>query len=323
MADRDQDEDDAPKDTKGVEEETVESDEESPTEEGDTSGKDEDESEDDESDDNEESDEDEDEDEDAYAAADAPSEARTDKPTTVLLALAALALGGAAGWFGHGIQVKNAHAKADAAVQGTGEEAKGPCKDWETKLCAELGDQSHGCKQAQSVSAVLPGSSCQVALTAIGSTVAKIKETRASCETIMNKLCSEIGTETKACELVKTQTPTFPPEKCDQMMESYPQILAQLQQMEQRGGPPGAGRPPGPGGRPPGGGPPMRPPGASPHSPGVPPSTMKPVPTSPGAAKPSGAAPAKAPTAPAKAPAAPAKAPAAPAKAPTAPAKAP
>jgi hypothetical protein len=256
MVDRDEEEKAATETREGAEDETVDSKDNAVSDE--SSGSDESDSDDD------EEEEDDEEEDDAVASADAPRESRSDKPPTLLLAIAGLALGAASGWFGHGIKVQKSYDSADAAVQGTGDAARGPCKDWEKQICEQLGEKSHGCTQAKTIGSVLPGSSCEVALKQVASTVEKIKAARSSCETIMTKLCSEIGDGSKACELVKTQTPTFPPEKCDQMMESYPQILAQLQQMEKRGNVPGAGGPGGPGG------PPMRgpgmPPGASPHS---------------------------------------------------------
>ncbi len=182
-----------------------------------------------------------------------------------LLAVAALAVGAAGGWFGHKLQAEKAMKAADAAVEGQGDAARGPCKDWEEKICGEFGDASFSCGQAKSSSPILPGSACQLALKAVPDTLTKIHSARTTCESITTKLCAELGAENRACKMVQTDTPTFPPEKCDEIAKNYDQVVAQLKTMEQRGGP---GGPPGgsPAGRPGMGGPP---PGMRGPSPGM------------------------------------------------------
>ncbi len=182
-----------------------------------------------------------------------------------LLAVAALAVGAAGGWFGHQLQAEKAMKAADAAVEGQGDAARGPCKDWEEKICGEFGDNSFSCGQAKSSSPILPGSACQLALKGVPETLTKIHSARTTCESISTKLCAELGAETRACKMVQTDTPTFAPEKCEEIAKNYDQVVAQLKTMEQRGGP---GGPPGgpPGGRPGMGGPP---PGMRGPSPGM------------------------------------------------------
>ena len=218
--------------------------------------------------------------------AEGPKSAKPDdergSSASLLVGVLALAAGFGIGWFGHDYQVQKAAKTADAAVQGEGEGARGPCKDWETALCAKFGDTSFPCTQAQSGSSLLSGAACEQALKSIDGQVKKIEESRASCNDMMNKLCSELGAESKACELVKTQTPSFPPQRCDDMMKNYDQVLSQLKMMEQRGAIPGAGGPGGPGG--PGGRPPM-------HGGGHPPAVRVSPSGAPGGPAPGGPAP--------------------------------
>jgi hypothetical protein len=91
-------------------------------------------------------------------------------------------------------------------------------------------------------------------------TLAKIKAARASCDKLVTKLCADLPPGSKTCAMVKERTPSFPSERCDQMLSSYDKVIAELKQMDQQGGSPmGA-----PGG--------MRPPGAMPGAmPGGPP----------------------------------------------------
>lgn len=180
-------------------------------------------------------------------------------------AAVALLIGGAGGWFGHQMQTQKAMKAADAAVEGQGDAARGPCKDWETKICEDLGDNAYSCQRAKASSDLLPGSACKLALEAVPATLTKIHAARTSCDAMSTKLCAELGADSPGCKMVESQTPSFPPDKCDEIAKNYDQVLAQLKQMGARGpgGPPGMGGPHGPGGpRGPGG--PGRGPGPAP-----------------------------------------------------------
>jgi hypothetical protein len=188
-------------------------------------------------------------------AATVPSERRTDSKrgsSAWIVGVAALALGAAGGWFGHQLKLDKAMKAADAAVAGQGDAARGPCKDWETKICDEFGSEAFACNQAKSSSPILSGSACELALNTVRATITKIHAARSTCDTMSAKLCAEIGAETRTCQMVKKDTPTFPPEKCEEIAKNYDEVLAQLKSMEQRagmggppGGHPGMGGPPG------------------------------------------------------------------------------
>lgn len=216
----------------------------------------------------------------------AAKSSRDDEPSSsspLLIAVLALAAGFGVGWFGHNYQVEKALKTADAAVQGEGDGARGPCKDWETAFCTKFGDKSFPCVQAQSVSSLLSGSACEQAIKTMDAQVKKIEDSRASCTNMMDKLCGDLGAESKACELVRDQTPSFAPQRCEDMMKNYDQVLGQLKMMEQRGALPGQGGPGGPGG-----------PGGHPPSVRVSPTTAPSGPAPSGGPVPSGPAPAPA-----------------------------
>jgi hypothetical protein len=90
----------------------------------------------------------------------------------------------------------------------------------------------------------------------------------------VSKLCADLSPGSKTCDMVKERTPSFPHERCDQMLQSYDKVIAELKQMDQQqsgmqmGGPggPQMGGPGGPQRMPPGGMPPGgMPPGGMPH----------------------------------------------------------
>ena len=177
----------------------------------------------------------------------------------VLLALLA---GGAAGYFGHMLQAKAAAAKADSAAPGSGGKA-GPCDAWEKKICSSTGEQSAACMQAKGATELLAPSACEAALAAVPATLTKLKAARASCDKLVSKLCADLPPGAQSCALVKEKTPSFPAQRCDEMLQHYDEVIGQLKQMEEQGGPRGPGGPHGPGGP---GGPGMSaPPGMPPH----------------------------------------------------------
>jgi hypothetical protein len=82
-------------------------------------------------------------------------------------------------------------------------------------------------------------------------TLAKVKAARASCDSLVSKLCKDLPPGSAACDLVKEKTPSFPAARCGEMLQHYDEVLGSLRQIDQQGGPgmgaPGMGRPPMPG----------------------------------------------------------------------------
>jgi hypothetical protein len=176
----------------------------------------------------------------------------------VLLALLA---GGAAGYFGHMLQAKAAAAKADSAAPSGGK--AGPCDAWEKKICSSTGEQSAACMEATGATELLTSSACEAALAAVPATLTKVKAARASCDKLVSKLCADLPPGAQSCALVKEKTPSFPAQRCDEMLQHYDEVIGQLKQMEEQGGMMGGpGRPRGGG---PGGPGMSAPPGAPPH----------------------------------------------------------
>ena len=181
----------------------------------------------------------------------------------MLVAALALAAGGAAGWFGHIAQAQaKIRAESVASPAGSGVPA-GPCGAWQKKICAGSGDQSAACAQAKGASDLLTPSTCEVALAGVPATLAKVKAERVPCDNLVNKLCADLTPGSSACAMVKERTPSFPHERCSQMLERYADVLGELKQMEQQQGPQMGGSPHG---MPPGAAP-GAPPGAAPGAP--------------------------------------------------------
>lgn len=185
----------------------------------------------------------------------------------VLIALAAAGIGAAGGWFGHDAQAK-AKLRADSAPTAGSASASGPCGTWQQKICAG-NDASAACAQAKAATELLTPSTCEVALAAVPATLAKIKAARVPCDTLVGKLCAELPPGSQTCAMVREKTPSFPTERCTEMLAHYDEVLQSLKQMDQQAGAQmnGPGGPGHPMGAP--GGPAMQPPRA-PAAPGAP-----------------------------------------------------
>ncbi|HEY2404896.1 MAG TPA: hypothetical protein VGI10_02790 [Polyangiaceae bacterium] len=159
----------------------------------------------------------------------------------VLVGVVALAFGAAGGWFGHEAQAK-AKLRADSAPATAGSgAASGPCAAWEQKICAGSGDQSAACHQAKSATELLTSGTCERALETMPATLAKLKAARVPCDTLVGKLCADLPPGSQACALVKERTPSFPSERCTEMLQNYDAVIGELKTMDQQMGaaPPG------------------------------------------------------------------------------------
>jgi hypothetical protein len=182
--------------------------------------------------------------------------------SAALFAVVALAAGGAAGWFGH-IEQAKAMLRADSTPAAAGSaSASGPCRSWEKQICATGTEQSAACQQAKAASELLTPATCEAALQAMPATLAKIKAGRVPCETLVGKLCTDLPPGSATCQMVKERTPSFPSERCREMLGTYDTVLAEVKMLDEQVGQMGHGMP---GGMPPGAMPPgAMPPGAMP-----------------------------------------------------------
>ena len=160
----------------------------------------------------------------------------------IVVGVLALAAGAAAGWFGH-IEQAKAKLRTESAPAASGS-ASGACGTWEKKICSSSGEQSAACQQAKGATGLLTPTTCEVALEAVPATLAKVKAERASCDTLVSKLCKDLPPGSQTCNMVKERTPLFPSDRCKEMLKSYDQVLAEVRQLDQNPMPMGM---PGPG----------------------------------------------------------------------------
>jgi protein-disulfide isomerase len=127
------------------------------------------------------------------------------------------------------------------ATNAQGDAAKGDagaCDAYAKSLCGIAGEQSETCNAIKTVvGGLLPSAACEAGAKDLDFTKSKLEGLKEVCKTLADKLCKDLGETTKSCEMVKTQTPTFPPDRCQSLMQNYDAVLADLQRMEARNKP--------------------------------------------------------------------------------------
>jgi protein-disulfide isomerase len=108
------------------------------------------------------------------------------------------------------------------------------CADYAARVCKEGGEESGNCTTIKSATELLAPEACAVALTNVNFTIKKLGEQKKKCEELVGKLCGDLGAETASCEMVKTQTKNFTPDRCALMMQHYAEVLGDLKQQEER-----------------------------------------------------------------------------------------
>ena len=161
-----------------------------------------------------------------------------------LIAVLALATGGAVGWFGHIAQAKAA-LRADSAAPTT---ESGSCGSWAQKICGSSGKESAACAQAKGAAELMTPLTCEAGLLAMPATLSKLKVMRSSCDKLVTKLCADLPPNSQTCSMVKERTPAFPAQRCEEMMQHYDEVIGQLRQMDQQQAAMHPGGPGGPGG---------------------------------------------------------------------------
>jgi len=131
----------------------------------------------------------------------------------------------------------------DKLGMGAKKEAKAnpkACVDYSKKVCDEAGAESGTCTSVKAATDLMSPTACAAALTDFAFTKSKLGDARKACDSLMAKLCKEIGDKTETCEMVKTQVKNFPPERCTMMESHYAEVVADLKKREEKNKPLGA-----------------------------------------------------------------------------------
>ena len=158
--------------------------------------------------------------------------ARTRAHSHVVLGFGmALLASGLAGTFASGCDQLGAAPKKEVKVADTA------CADYSKKVCDAAGAESGTCTSVKTATELMPKAACGAALADFAFTEKKLGEAKKSCDELTTKLCAELGDKSETCEMVRTQTKTFPPERCTMMMEHFAEVVADLKKREAKNQP--------------------------------------------------------------------------------------
>jgi len=111
------------------------------------------------------------------------------------------------------------------------------CEEFAARICKETTDTSATCTSLKSSVELLTPEACSVAMTNVAFSLKQLANKRKKCDELTTKLCTDIGQATQTCEMVKNTTKSFPPERCDQMLQHYAEVLDGLKKQEERNKP--------------------------------------------------------------------------------------
>jgi hypothetical protein len=157
-------------------------------------------------------------------------------PWLIVVLCLGVPVGFGLGQAGHDFQVNQANRESDAAVQGNGDQARGPCKDWADTICERMGsEQAYECTHARAASRLLSGSACVRAQEGVLAKIGALKAGRVECDELFGKACIDLGPEGKGCEFATAKAPTFSSEECQDMKRHYKRVLAKLMKRQEEG----------------------------------------------------------------------------------------
>ncbi len=107
------------------------------------------------------------------------------------------------------------------------------CEKYASAVCEKIGVQTPECAALSTASKLLTEAACKEANKGVDYAVAQFQESRKECDTLVKKLCEDIGPKTQTCDMVTTMTATFPTERCSMMLEQYDQVVADLKRREE------------------------------------------------------------------------------------------
>jgi len=125
-----------------------------------------------------------------------------------------------------------APAPSGSAAVAAAAAAKGPCQKYAATLCEKAGKESEACQSLTASAEILSPAACTAGMKDLAYSYKKLGEATKSCDDLVSKLCTAIGPTTETCNMVKTQTKSFPQSRCKSMLEHIPEITADLKKME-------------------------------------------------------------------------------------------
>lgn len=125
-------------------------------------------------------------------------------------------------------------AAAVAAADTAPVEPASPCREYAEWLCAEAKDTMAACVAMKQLEDLLSPATCRQALADRGHAVATLNSWRSECDSLVERLCTDIGPATATCRRLRDQRAHLSPDRCHGMAAEYATLIAQLRQEEAR-----------------------------------------------------------------------------------------
>jgi protein-disulfide isomerase len=107
-----------------------------------------------------------------------------------------------------------------------------PCATLAQKLCEELGPSSDSCRMTKGVVTFLPDRACEEGIANFADSQKRVRELRASCESLAVAVCTELGEDSESCVALRADLPNIPPGHCAALLHDQDQIIAALKTRE-------------------------------------------------------------------------------------------
>ncbi len=122
--------------------------------------------------------------------------------------------------------------KSAPAASGSAVAAGAECAEYAKKVCAKAGDESPTCSSFKDATNLMSPAACSAGLKDLSLTLTKLASARSECDKLVQTLCAAVGSGTKTCQMVTTQTASFSTERCKEMAKHVPEVTEELKRME-------------------------------------------------------------------------------------------
>jgi len=102
------------------------------------------------------------------------------------------------------------------------------CADFAERVCAEASHVSPICKSLKKSLELWTPEACAVALENVSTTLQKVAEKRKPCIELTDKLCAELGPNSKACSTIQSSAKGYTGERCAAMLSRYSDVRDDL-----------------------------------------------------------------------------------------------
>lgn len=124
-----------------------------------------------------------------------------------------------------------------AATAGGRAAGPGTCQQYAKRVCEAAGAQSATCAAMRAAAPMMAPQACAAGIDHFGYTEDKLVRAGESCDSLVERLCAELGEESETCALVRQRTQELSPSDCALMEQHYDEVLADLKRVQKQNQP--------------------------------------------------------------------------------------